>query len=89
MVVWGGDSNLYLPTQSFFNSGGRYDPVADRWTPTSITGAPAARTQHAAVWTGTEMIVWGGSPTVGGRYDPSTDTWRPVATPALSPSQAL
>ena len=32
----------------------------DTWTPTSTTNAPTARNQHSAVWTGSEMIVWGG-----------------------------
>ena len=36
--------------------------------------APAARETHRAVWTGTEMIVWGG-PAAGGRYDPALDSW--------------
>jgi hypothetical protein len=27
----------------------------------TTTGAPAARNGHTAVWTGGEMIVWGGS----------------------------
>ena len=26
----------------------------------TTTGAPAARGYHTAVWTGSEMIVWGG-----------------------------
>ena len=30
------------------------------WTATSTTNAPAARFRHTAVWTGSEMIVWGG-----------------------------
>ena len=30
------------------------------WTATSTAGAPAARAYHTAVWTGSEMIVWGG-----------------------------
>ena len=30
------------------------------WTATSTAGAPAARERHTAVWTGSEMIVWGG-----------------------------
>ena len=29
------------------------------WIPTSLTGVPDARQDHVAVWTGTEMIVWG------------------------------
>src|SRR6266478_1934146 len=32
----------------------------DTWTATSTTSAPAARENHTAVWTGSEMIVWGG-----------------------------
>jgi hypothetical protein len=50
------------------------------------SGAPSARRYHTAVWTGTEMIVWGGSlspdyfPSDGGRYRPSTDSWTPVSS---------
>src|SRR5213076_577838 len=34
----------------------------DTWTATSTgTNAPAARELHTAVWTGSEMIVWGGT----------------------------
>lgn len=51
------------------------------WEALSTTGAPTARLGHTAVWTGTEMIVWGGEPATlaGGRYDPATDTWRPLS----------
>src|SRR6202040_495776 len=41
---------------------------------------------HTAVWTGSEMIVWGGFPdpniyvNTGGRYNPSTDTWTATST---------
>ncbi len=46
----------------------------DTWLPTSPTGAPTSRYAHSAVWTGTDMIVWGGlnGPTAldeGGLYD--------------------
>ena len=53
----------------------------DTWSPTSITSAPTARDGNTAVWTGSEMIVWGGVDfngnylNTGGRYNPSTDTW--------------
>jgi hypothetical protein len=33
----------------------------DHWTATSMTGAPDGRAYHTAVWTGTEMIIWGGT----------------------------
>jgi hypothetical protein len=38
-------------------SGGCID---DTWTATSLVDAPTARNGHTAVWTGSEMIVWGG-----------------------------
>ncbi|HKQ98350.1 MAG TPA: hypothetical protein VJV75_10775, partial [Candidatus Polarisedimenticolia bacterium] len=84
MLVWGG-SNTGLNSE--LNSGGRYDPTADRWTPISFLQAPTPRVHHVAVWTGTRMIVWGGfgfSPSSGlepgnlgsgSAYDPQTDTW--------------
>src|SRR5882757_397634 len=58
----------------------------DTWTATSTTNAPAARSAHTAVWTGSEMIVWGGVDingfylSSGGRYDPSTDSWTATST---------
>src|SRR5439155_1670602 len=60
-------------------------PGTDSWTATSTTSAPAARQQHTAVWTGTEMIVWGGLGSTGvlntgGRYNPGTDSWTATST---------
>src|SRR5438067_141904 len=58
----------------------------DTWTATSLPNAPAARSQHTAVWTGTEMIIWGGTPggvrylNTGGRYNPNTDSWTATST---------
>src|SRR2546430_410683 len=77
MIVGGGSND-----RSYLNTGGRYNPISDSWTATSTTNAPAARQRHTAVWTGTQMIVWGGEgcpigcfTNPGGRYNPSTDTW--------------
>ena len=60
-------------------------PCTDQWGATSTTNAPDARTFHTAVWTGTEMIIWGGADpaqnfNTGGRYNPSTDSWRATST---------
>jgi hypothetical protein len=58
----------------------------DTWTATTTSGAPEGRWHHTAVWTGTEMIVWGGFSDAGwhldtgGRYDPITDTWTATTT---------
>src|SRR5439155_16237430 len=32
----------------------------DTWTATTTSNAPAGRELHTAIWTGSEMIVWGG-----------------------------
>ncbi|HEV2717152.1 MAG TPA: hypothetical protein VGU64_17940, partial [Terriglobales bacterium] len=56
----------------------------DNWAPTCLTNAPSPRSYHTGVWTGTEMIVWGGTSSniwnTGGRYNPSTDTWIATST---------
>jgi hypothetical protein len=59
MIVWGGCTDGGC--NSSFNTGGRYNPSTDSWTPTNTANAPAARWAHTAVWTGSEMIVWGGA----------------------------
>ena len=77
MIIWGGANDSVA-----FDTGGRYNPSTDSWTPTSTANAPTARSQNTAVWTGSEMIVWGGSgdiPDTGGRYNPSTDSWTPTS----------
>ena len=85
MIVWGG----VVPLEPvYFNSGGRYNPSTDGWTATSTTNVPDHRTGHTAVWTGSEMIVWGGVfvsgvavyLNTGGRYDPSTNSWVATST---------
>jgi len=57
--------------------------IDDTWTATSTTNAPSARANHTAVWTDSEMIVWGGFGPLntGGRYSPITDTWAVTSTP--------
>jgi hypothetical protein len=57
----------------------------DTWTATTTANSPGGRSFHTAVWTGSEMIVWGGavdlvSSNTGGRYNPSTDSWTATST---------
>ena len=55
-------------------------------------GPLTPRGGHSVIWTGSEMIVWGGeadedASTVfadGAAYDPSTETWRVLSTAPLS-----
>lgn len=56
------------------------------WEATPETGAPSARELHTAVWTGSKMIVWGGSvleapyvTATGGVFDPVLRTWTPTS----------
>jgi N-acetylneuraminic acid mutarotase len=53
----------------------------------SIAGAPSGRANFTAIWTGTEMIIWGGdnSGESGARYSPATDSW--IAMPNSSRRQ--
>ncbi|MCB1576018.1 MAG: hypothetical protein KDI81_01390, partial [Xanthomonadales bacterium] len=80
MIVWGGLAGN--------PSGGRYDPTTDTWQGMSQAGAPAGAI-GSAVWSGSEMLAWGGctgSPqcnipsATGARYRPDTDTWSAMST---------
>ena len=83
MIVWGG----FGPTgmgDEVLQTGGRYNFATGTWSPTSTgTNVPSARINHTAVWTGSQMVVFGGwdnlaSPTYfanGGRYLSAGDTW--------------
>ena len=85
MIVWGGTGGF--PFSGDLNTGGRYDPASNSWTPTNTYNVPQPRSSHTAVWTGSEMIVWGGVGQdifsslldTGGKYDPATDSWNPTS----------
>ncbi|HEY5909171.1 MAG TPA: hypothetical protein VJA21_01055 [Verrucomicrobiae bacterium] len=64
MIVWGGYARWY-GLNNFLATGGRYVPATGQWTPVSTNGAPTERAAHTAVWTGDEMILWGGFAQVG------------------------
>jgi len=89
MMLWGG---VFCCPVVDFNTGGRYTPGTDSWMATSTTNAPFARANHSAVWTGSEIIAWGGFNfeqqvyfNTGGRYcaegGPS-----PTPTPSATPT---
>lgn len=96
MIVWGGDSSA---TQDEGLGDGRlYDPEKDSWTTVISTGAPAPRYAHTAVWTGKEMVIWGGlergsSGEIvprgdGARYDPARDAWTPLSVAGAPSARA-
>src|SRR5438094_884619 len=71
MIVWGGGDDV-----SYFDTGGRYSPATDSWMPTSATNAPTARKYDTTVWSGNEMIIWGGAANSSrDTYNPVTNSW--------------
>ena len=56
------------------------------WSNGPTTDAPSARSRHDAVWTGEELIIWGGflgagvSSGSGSRFSPSIGTWLNLPT---------
>jgi hypothetical protein len=91
MIIWGGyNGTNYLNDGARFSPasnswigwiagsaiGARYNPASDSWTPVTTSGAPAGRYLHTAVWTGSEMIVWGGAN--GSGYYNDTFIYRPA-----------
>jgi streptogramin lyase len=68
-MAWGGgtaDSGGDVPPATVVAAGAAYDPAADRWE--SLPTAPlAARARAIAVWTGRELVVWGGEADSGHR----------------------
>src|SRR5439155_6565856 len=88
MAAFSGSYTLPVIANS---SGGCTD---DTCTSTSTTNAPSGRDVHTAIWTGSEMIVWGGgngsgSLNTGGRYNPTTDSWTATSTTnAAAPREA-
>ncbi len=62
MILWGGYDGV---NPDGLNTGGQYDPAADGWTATTLAGAPSRRASHVGVWTGSNLIVWGGNDSLG------------------------
>lgn len=66
-------------------------PQAESWTPMNNAGAPGAREDHDAVWTGSRMVLWGGELwgtlyNTGGLYDPVANAWVGATSLVNAPS---
>jgi N-acetylneuraminic acid mutarotase len=83
-----GTKTFYL---KFKDKDGFESPITSKsaelncWQTVTRSGAPSARERHSAVWTGSQMIIWGGTTTTsddlgdGGIYNPSTGTWNLIS----------
>ena len=82
IIIWGG---YYSASDNvYFNTGAKYNPATDTWNPLSLINAPDPRSFHTAIWSGYEMIIWGG---YGGnlnhyndgfKYNPVYDSWESI-----------
>lgn len=102
LAVWTGHEMLVLgglvgsvPTMVYYPNGGRYDPASDTWRAIPATNLlpPSAYCIHeTAIWTGRQVIIWGGywearnfcnqyggmERPIQARYDPQSDLWSPL-----------
>jgi len=86
MLVWGGTAT-HTSFTSYGRTGSLYDPQANTWTPMAVYPY-VLRGVNTAVWTGSEMFLWGGeihdfqqNYTLfgdGARYDVATNTWQMI-----------
>jgi hypothetical protein len=79
----------------FISDGAAYDPRANKWRVLAESNLDP-RGWHSAVWTGKEMLVWGGVTEPrsdcydcgygedASAYDPTNDSWRPIDEGPLS-----
>jgi hypothetical protein len=95
VLVWGGcDDRVPQCDDSSqgdeLSDGAAYDPARDRWRRIA-TSTLAARDRPQGVWTGRELVAWGGIPRGGdggayaAAYDPARDRWRTLPDGPLSP----
>lgn len=94
MIIWGGFRGSY-GNNTNLNDGACYDPIEDSWRLASTINAPSPRFDHSAVWTGHEMLIWGGytdsharysgaatdaAVNTGGKFNPETNTWKTISS---------
>jgi hypothetical protein len=86
IFVWGG----VVPSQPGVGTGSQLmldsNGIPQAWSPMSTVGAPSARSEFVAVWTGKKFLVWGGKNVSGtpfgdgAAYDPASDNWTPLSS---------
>jgi N-acetylneuraminic acid mutarotase len=77
-AVWSGSEMIVYPVQF---GGERYNPLTDTWAFMSTVNQPSGVPEEA-IWTGTEMILWGSA---GDRYNPALDTWTHIVSQTVAP----
>lgn len=92
VLLWGGgNESPHVGSRHYREAGMSYDPARGTWR--RIPHAPIdGRGHHVAVWTGMEMVVWGGVGPGGDElkadgavYTPTTRRWRRLPEGPLAP----
>jgi hypothetical protein len=92
MIVYGGFgdtsiySNVYLPSAGV-PGGMEYNPNNNSWVNLSAPGEPISRSRHTAIWTGDNMLLWGGYSSIGHLDSGSqyiSGTWGAMNAPSPS-----
>jgi hypothetical protein len=90
LLIWGG-GDAHQGGIAADPDGAAYEPVGRTWRKLPPAPVPP-RLGAANVWTGTELLIWGGSDCggcgtepigAGAAYDPATNQWRKLATSPL------
>jgi hypothetical protein len=88
--VWTGREAIFLDERTL--DGAAFDPAARSWR--TLPPPPVAPRDNAVyVWTGSEVIVWGGGDREdpmsleGAAYDPAANSWRRIATAPIALNQ--
>lgn len=95
VLIWG--SSVSEVTTSLYSIGYIFDPQNSQWTAMSTRQQPSLRYWFSAVWTGSQIVVWGGRKqdityhssglqqssllSDGAIYDPNTDVWTALPAP--------
>jgi hypothetical protein len=91
LIVWGGIGKGGRGEHPR-SDGAIYHLATNTWSQMTTEGAPSARFNSVGVWTGNELIIWGGSTAPGlhprygdyesdgALYNPRTDSWTQMPT---------
>jgi hypothetical protein len=85
MIVYGGGTVINGQSALTLGDCWQYSPATNAWTRIPTVGGPGPRELQSAIWTGQEMIIWGGARDGrvlgdGARLNPATRTWSPLPT---------
>lgn len=84
LVYWGGESEY---GDEVHGDGAAFDPATGTWR-ILAPGPLSPRSGAAGVWTGEEVLIWGGGPDAvgdGAAYNPEEDEWRTLPDSPLTP----